>query len=103
MILPYRGDFYRVRDNKLSGDLGQVLFQPFHLKDDDSLIKCMKYSNVVINLIGREWPTKNFSLHDVNVDGARRIAALAKKCGVERFIHMSHLNASPNPKVRADA
>lgn len=59
----------------------------------------MKYSNVVINLISSYYPTSNFSYHDVNVKGARRIARLAKECGVERFIHVSCLNASEKPKV----
>ncbi len=28
----------------------------------------MKYSNVVINLIGREYETRNFTFRDVNVE-----------------------------------
>ncbi|XP_048511077.1 NADH dehydrogenase [ubiquinone] 1 alpha subcomplex subunit 9, mitochondrial isoform X2 [Athalia rosae] len=102
MILPYRGDHYDSMRLKVTGDLGQVLFHPFHLKDDDSIRKCIKYSNVVINLIGRDWETKNFSFNDVHVDGARRIARLAKEAGVERLIHVSALNANlhPEPIVR---
>ncbi len=57
----------------------------------------MQYSNVVINLVGRDWETKNFKFRDVHVDGARRIARIARECGVERFIHFSSMNASPNP------
>ncbi|XP_034184973.1 NADH:ubiquinone oxidoreductase subunit 39 [Osmia lignaria lignaria] len=98
LILPYRGDHYHVRPLKVCGDLGQVLFHPFHLKDEESILKSMKYSNVVINLISSYYPTSNFSYHDVNVKGARRIARLAKECGVERFIHVSCLNASEKPK-----
>lgn len=72
-----------------------VLFQPYNLRDEESIRKAMKYSNVVINLVGREWDTKNFTLKDVNVDGARRLARIAKEVGVEKFIHISHLNAAP--------
>lgn len=100
MILPYRGDHYESMRLKVAGDLGQVLFHPFHLQDDDSIRKCIKYSNVVINLVGRDWETKNFKYDDVNVEGARRLARLAKEAGVERFIHVSALNASLNPEVR---
>jgi NADH dehydrogenase (ubiquinone) 1 alpha subcomplex subunit 9 len=59
----------------------------------------MKYSNVVINLMGRDWETMNFKFHDVNVTGARTVARLAKECGVKRLIHFSSLNCDPNPKV----
>jgi hypothetical protein len=37
MILPYRGDHYKMMPRKVCGDLGQVLFTPFHLKDDESI------------------------------------------------------------------
>jgi NADH dehydrogenase (ubiquinone) 1 alpha subcomplex subunit 9 len=59
----------------------------------------MKYSNVVINLMGRDWETRNFTFHDVNVTGARKIAKLARECGVKRLIHFSSLNVDPVPKV----
>ena len=58
----------------------------------------MKYSNVVINLIGRDWETKNFTFEDVNVTGARTIARIAKKIGIPTFIHFSALNATDDPK-----
>lgn len=99
MIIPYRGDAYFVRELKLAGDLGQVLFQPFHLQDDESIRKAVKYSNVVINLVGRDWETKNFKFNDVHVDGARRIARISREMGVERLIHLSALNIDPLPAV----
>ena len=40
---------------------------------------------------------RNFKFHDVHVEGATRIARLAKDVGVEKFVHMSHLNAQPDP------
>jgi NADH dehydrogenase (ubiquinone) 1 alpha subcomplex subunit 9 len=86
-----------MKDLKLAGDLGQVLFLPFDLRDEASIRKCMKYSNVVVNLIGRDWETKNYKFDDVHVTGARDLARIARESGVERFIHMSHLNAQPNP------
>jgi len=33
----------------------------------------------------------------VHVTGARTLARIARECGVSRFIHMSHLNAQPDP------
>lgn len=78
--------------------MGQVLFTPFHLKDENSIEKAVRYSNVVINLVGRDWETKNFKFNDVHVDGAERIARIARKAGVKRFIHVSALNCSENPQ-----
>jgi len=97
VICPYRGDPYFMKDLKLAGDLGQILFLPFSLKDEESIRKCMKYSNVVINLIGRDWETKNYKFDDVHVKGAQDLARIARESGVERFIHVSHLNAQPHP------
>jgi NADH dehydrogenase (ubiquinone) 1 alpha subcomplex subunit 9 len=56
------------------------------------------HSNIVINCIGADYETRNFSFHDVHVDGARLIAKMAKECGVQRLIHFSSLNASPTPQ-----
>ncbi|KAJ0179254.1 hypothetical protein K1T71_004966 [Dendrolimus kikuchii] len=98
LILPYRCDFYDVQRLKVCGDLGQVLFTPFDLRDEESIAKAVRYSNVVINLIGRDYETKNFKYNDVHVDGARRIARISREMGVERFIHLSYLNAEENPK-----
>lgn len=98
VIIPYRSDPYVVNRLKLCGDLGQILFTPFNLKDEESLYTAMKHSHVVINLIGRNYETENFSLEDVHVTGARTIARIAKELGVETFLHCSALNATENPK-----
>lgn len=58
----------------------------------------MKHSNVVINLIGRDWETMNFSFKDVNVTGARTIARIARETGIKRLIHVSSLNCE-TPEV----
>lgn len=58
----------------------------------------MKYSNVVINLIGKENETASFDFNDVHVEGARRIARIARETGVQRLIHVSALSCSPNPQ-----
>lgn len=98
VICPYRGDPYAMKELKLMGDLGQILFTPFHLEDEESLRKSMQYSNVVINLIGKINETRNFSYDDVHVKGAQRIARIARECGVEKLLHFSALNASAKPE-----
>jgi NADH dehydrogenase (ubiquinone) 1 alpha subcomplex subunit 9 len=66
--------------------------------DDEAIRKAVKYSNVVINFVGRDWETKNFPFKEVHVEGPRRLARIAREAGVEKFIHFSALNASPNPE-----
>lgn len=39
---------------------------------------------------------RNFKYADVHVTGAERIAKVAAETGVKRFVHVSHLNASPD-------
>ena len=73
LVLPYRGEFYDVQHLKLCGDLGQVLFTPYNLKDENSIRKALKHSNLVINVIGREWETKNFSFDDIYVKGIKKL------------------------------
>lgn len=66
--------------------------------DEESIYKAVKYSNVVINLVGRDWETKNFPFKEVHVEGARRLARISREAGVEKFIHVSALNANPDPE-----
>ena len=58
----------------------------------------MKYSNVVINLIGKSNETASFTFDEVHVEGARRIARIARETGVQRLIHVSALGCTPEPK-----
>ncbi|KAI3380362.1 hypothetical protein SNEBB_003326 [Seison nebaliae] len=98
VIIPYRGNPEDVRNLRPPSDLGQIIFLPFHLEDEESIYYAMKYSNVCINLIGREWETRNFGFTSVNEFGAGRIAQLAREANVDRLIHFSHLNASLKPQ-----
>jgi len=97
IILPYRGNLAEVLRFKAAGDLGQIHFVPFYLKDEESIHNSVKYSNVVINLIGKFNETVNFSFKDVHVDGAQLIAKVAKQNNVTRFVQFSSLNADPSP------
>lgn len=98
LILPARAHLYFMQRLKLCGDLGQIIFIPFNLKDELSIAKAMKYSNVVINLIGKDVETSNFPFSEVHVKGAERIARIARESGVQKLIHFSALNATENPK-----
>ena len=94
IVIPYRCDEHDTRHLKLAGDLGQIHLRPFHLRDTDRIRDLVKYSNIVINLVGRDYETSNFSYHDVHVVGAVTIAQACRDMGVERLIHFSAYNAS---------
>lgn len=106
VIVPYRGDDYDCRHLKPMGDLGQIMFYPYHLLDYEAVKKLCKYSNVVINLVGQDNNSRHFNLDDVHVSGARVIARAAAEAGVGRLIHVSALNAdthSPSQFYRSKA
>jgi len=43
LILPYHGDHYDALHLKLVGDLGQVLFLPYDLQDEESIHKSVQF------------------------------------------------------------
>ncbi|KIJ54415.1 hypothetical protein M422DRAFT_775527 [Sphaerobolus stellatus SS14] len=93
VVTPYREEDLK-RHLKVSGDLGQVISLEWDIRDDEQTVECLRHSDIVYNLVGRDYETKNFSFADVNVKGAERIAKLATENGVPRLVHVSHLNAS---------
>lgn len=95
VIVPFREEMAK-RHLKVSGDLGRVIFMEYDLRNTPSLEESVRHSDVVYNLVGREYPTKNFTLEDVHVEGAERIADAVAKYDVDRFIHVSSYNADPN-------
>ncbi|KAL4402601.1 Protein-lysine N-methyltransferase Efm5 [Malassezia pachydermatis] len=95
VVIPYR-DEEEKRHLKLLGDLGQIVPLEWDIRNDQQIQECLRHSDTVFNLTGRNYATKNFSLRDVHVDGARRIAEHAAESGAARFIHVSHLSADAN-------
>ncbi|AWP08822.1 NADH dehydrogenase 1 alpha subcomplex subunit 9 mitochondrial [Scophthalmus maximus] len=93
VVIPHRSDQYDMMYFKPMGDLGQILFMEWDARDKDSIRRAMEHSNVVINLVGREWETRNFRYEDVFVSIPQQIAKAAREAGIEKFVHMSHLNA----------
>jgi nucleoside-diphosphate-sugar epimerase len=67
--------------------------QEYDLRNTQSIEESVRHSDVVYNLVGRQYPTKNFTYADVHVDGAERIAEAVAKYDVDRFIHLSSYNA----------
>ncbi|KAL0581011.1 Protein-lysine N-methyltransferase efm5 [Marasmius crinis-equi] len=95
VIVPYRDEDDK-RHLKLMGDLGQVVPMEWDIRNETQIEECLRHSDIVFNLVGRDYETKNFTYHQVHAEGAQRIAKIAADVGVPRFVHMSHLNASHN-------
>ncbi|KAM3070120.1 Protein-lysine N-methyltransferase efm5 [Clarireedia jacksonii] len=105
VIVPYREEMAK-RHLKITGDLGRVIFMEYDLRNTESLEESVRHSDVVYNLVGRMYPTKNFDLEDVHVEGVERIAEAVAKYDVDRFIHVSSYNAdlkSPSEFFRTKA
>lgn len=94
VVVPYRDEDEK-RHLRVVGDLGQIVPLEWDLRNEKQIDECLRHSDTVINLTGRNYETKNFTFQDVHVDGARRIAEAAQAAGVARLIHISHLSANP--------
>ncbi|KAK6852056.1 hypothetical protein PG990_014818 [Apiospora arundinis] len=95
VVIPYREEMAK-RHLKVTGDLGRVHFLEYDLRNTDSIEASVRHSDIVYNLIGRNYPTKNFSLEDIHVEGTERICEAVAKYDVDRYVHVSSYNADPN-------
>lgn len=86
---PYRGDELNPRHLKLMGDVGQIVPTPCELRDEDSVRRSMANATVVVNLIGKTYPTIHYTLEDLHVKSAQRLAEIAREEGVPHFVHVS--------------
>uniref|UniRef100_A0A672HNX2 NADH dehydrogenase [ubiquinone] 1 alpha subcomplex subunit 9, mitochondrial n=1 Tax=Salarias fasciatus TaxID=181472 RepID=A0A672HNX2_SALFA len=91
-----------------TGFLGRYVWHrcEWDARNKDSIKRALEHSNVVINLVGREWETRNYRFEDVFVSIPQQIAKAAREAGITKFVHMSHLNAdirSPSKYLRNKA
>ncbi|KAF3906217.1 Cyclin-B1-2 [Dactylellina cionopaga] len=95
VVIPYREEMWK-RHLKVTGDLGRITFMEFDLRNTESIEESVRHSDIVINLIGRDYETKNFNFWDVHVEGTQRIAEAVAKYDIDRYIHVSTFNADVN-------
>lgn len=100
IIVPFRGVDEDIRHLRVMGDLGQIVFVEYDIRDKEAIAKSMAHSNVVINLVGKNHSTRNFTMEDTNIKGASSIAKAANANSIDRFIHVSALNAKGNSPSR---
>lgn len=94
-MIPYREEMAK-RHLKVTGDLGRITFIEYDLRNTQSIEESVRHSDVVYNLVGREYPTKNFSFEDVHCEGTSRIVEATAKYDVDRYIHVSSHSADKN-------
>ncbi|CAG8519445.1 5473_t:CDS:10 [Ambispora leptoticha] len=92
VIIPFRDEDEK-RHLKVNGDLGQVVPIEFDLRNTDAIVSAVRHSDIVYNLIGRDYDTKNFSYEAVHAEYPAKIAEISAEQGVSRFVHVSALNA----------
>nr|GMD61080.1 NADH dehydrogenase [ubiquinone] 1 alpha subcomplex subunit 9, mitochondrial [Ipomoea batatas] len=76
VLVPFRGSEDCHRHLKLMGDLGQIVPMKYNPRDESSVKAVVAKANVVINLIGREYETRNYSFEEVNHYMAEQLAAV---------------------------
>jgi len=95
VVIPFRGEENSVRHLRPLGDLGQFIPVRFDIRDYDTVLNAIEHSNVVINLLGRNWGTTHFPIESVNTTFAETIAKASKEVGIEKLIHFSAEGVSP--------
>ena len=76
MILPTRCGENDRQHLKVMGDLGQIVQLDYNIRDEEAIRYAVERSNVVINMVGREWETRNFSFDDVHVTFPKKLAEI---------------------------
>lgn len=106
IVIPHRCDQYDLMYLRPMGDLGQIIFMEWDARNKESIQKAIAHSNVVINLVGEEWETRNYRFEDVFVNIPQQIAKATREAGITKLVHISHLNAdirSPSKYLRNKA
>eukprot|EP01100_Stratorugosa_tubuloviscum_P003987 TRINITY_DN1979_c1_g2_i1.p1 TRINITY_DN1979_c1_g2~~TRINITY_DN1979_c1_g2_i1.p1 ORF type:complete len:334 (-),score=145.99 TRINITY_DN1979_c1_g2_i1:159-1160(-) len=91
IIVAYRGEPKKVNHLKPLGDLGQIVPINYDIKNPDSVYAALSKSSTVVNLIGKRWSTKSYTINEGNNLTAGELARIAKQAGVQNFIHLSTL------------
>jgi len=101
LVLPYRCDETDVQHLRTMGDLGMVVMQEnFGVRDRDSVRSAVEGVDLVINVLGAEHETWNYTFDDVHVKWAETLARACQDAGVERVLHFSALGAGEDAPSR---
>ena len=85
---------------KVYGKVGQIQLISGDIKDERKIQEYVKGSNCVINCVATFFETRLQSFNVLHVNAARNLANIARKEGVNQFIHISSLGASTKSNSR---
>lgn len=75
------------------GRVGQIQPIQANIRDEDSTLAAIRGASAVVNCVGILYPHGKQKLDAVQVEGAERIARLAKAEGVQQLLHLSAIGA----------
>jgi uncharacterized protein YbjT (DUF2867 family) len=80
----------------------QVQHVEADIRDDSAVEAAIQGADTVINLVGILSQAHRQTFTAIHEDGARRVAASARRLGVRQLVHMSALGASRTAPAQAD-
>lgn len=88
---PGRG--YRLR---MLGDVGQIEVVQANIRDTPSILRALDGAEACVNAVAVLYESGRQRFGALHVDGARAVAEASREMGVERFVQISALGASPD-------
>jgi NADH dehydrogenase len=88
---PGRG--YRLR---MLGDVGQIEVVQANIRDTPSIVRALEGAEACVNAVAVLHESGRQRFQALHVDGARAVAEASRDMGVERFVQISALGASPD-------
>ncbi len=76
------------------GDVGQIELVQANIRDEASVARALEGADAVINLVGILSETRRQKFEAVHVEGAERVASLAKRAGVCQLVQISALGVN---------
>jgi uncharacterized protein YbjT (DUF2867 family) len=82
--------------------LAQIQYIAANILDDAAVQAAIQGADTVINLVGILSQAHRQTFTAIHEDGARRVAASARRLGVRQFVHVSALGVSRTAPAQAD-
>lgn len=82
------------------GEVGQITPVQASVHSPQQIKKAIQGADIVINLVGILYEKRHQTFEAIHVEGARAVAEIAFKEGVQRLLHMSALGANLKSRSR---
>jgi NADH dehydrogenase len=81
-------------------EVGNIELQAADIRDAAAVATAVAGARAVVNAVSLYVETRDISFAAIHVDGAERLARLARDAGVERLVHVSGIGADPGSSSR---